>query len=407
LKIVFINPNRHQGAGRPPLGLLSVASTCRAFGHSVRILDADMLNLEARQIRIADEEVVGLTAMTPTIAEAFKIAGVLRGIGYAGRIILGGVHASIFPDAMAHTGLFDTIIAGPGERAIIQYLLDIKTNSVKQTYNMPVDMRDIPLPDYSILPVLSYKPRYPHGLAGPWTCASTSRGCPYHCTFCSKAVFGNKYQAMDTSRVMDVLYKLVKNYGIKDITFYDDEFTLNHDRVLDFCDSLIRRKLDLKWTCEARVNLVDEELISAMQQAGCRLINYGIESGSQSVLDSLRKDITIEQVRTAVALTRRYGIRASGYFMLGCPGETKETVSQTVEFAQSLELDHAQFSVCWPLPGSELYNEYIKTHAAPDWTKVGYLGGCVEVPFATFELPAEWVLKAVETANGIFNWKVK
>lgn len=396
MKITFVNPNRYMGYGRPPLGLLSLATVCRASGFDASILDADLLKLEAEDVaaKVAGSDVIGLTAMTPAIGEAMRIALEVK-LSFPDKfVLLGGVHASVFPDKMVETKLFDVVVAGEGELAIQDVLNDIKTGELKPFYRAR-RLESIPIPDYGLLDVTRYIPRYPHGTRQPWTCVSTSRGCPYRCTFCSKSVFGKKYRAMRPDDVARLLESLCTEYQIKDITFYDDEFTIDRTRVIEICRLI--KDFGLTWTCEARVDLVDGELLESMAGAGCRLIFYGIESGNQHLLDTLKKDITVEQVRITIRLTKMAGIQTAGYFMLGIPGETVDTINRTLQFCKELELDHAQFSICTPLPGSEMYQKC----GMPDTDGI-YLGNGARSLFAQCSLATEDIEQAVEYGNSLF-----
>jgi len=404
MKIAFINPNGHTSQSpRAPLGLLSIATVCKEAGHDVSIIDANGLNLLPTQIieRVKDCTVIGLTAMTPTIAEAMKIADIF----FDKFIILGGVHASVFPEECADTGMFDAVVMGEGEDVILKTLEDIAESAKPRIkcevyIGGSVNLDSIPLPDYSLLDLSLYHARPPHALRQPWTTASTSRGCPYSCSFCYKAVSGHGYHAMQPLQMMELVEKLQSDHNIKDITFYDDLFTMDRVRVKLFCEKLIANRVDLTWTCESRVNLTDAYTLERMSEAGCRLIYYGVESGNQKILDGLCKKQTLDQVRTAIGLTKNAGIQSAGYFMLGCPGETKQTMKETVAFARDIGLDHAQFSVCMPMPGSELYDIYVKSgYPLPGWSNFWYLGKGNSPMFTSRDLSREDIEDAVRDAN--------
>ena len=151
-----------------------------------------------------------------------------------------------------------------------------------------------------------------------------------------------------------------ERFSIRELAFYDDVFTLNKKRAYTIADEILKRGIKICWTCETRVNLVDKEVLHHMKQAGCYTIAYGIESASQEILNTLNKDITLEQVEEAVGITKEVGLQTIGYFMLGSPGETPETIGKTIQFAKKLKLDFAQFAVTTPFPGTELYNLYLK-----------------------------------------------
>ena len=156
--------------------------------------------------------------------------------------------------------------------------------------------------------------------------------------------------------------------------FYDDSFTFNKNRTLELCDEIIKNNLKIIWSCETRVNLVDKELLEKMKKAGCYIISYGVESGDQNILNNLKKDITIEQAKNAFKLTKEAGILTVAYFMIGSPGDTNETIEKTVDFAKELDADFAQFSICTPFPGSELFDNLSKKGIKiEDWDKASYV----------------------------------
>jgi radical SAM superfamily enzyme YgiQ (UPF0313 family) len=160
---------------------------------------------------------------------------------------------------------------------------------------------------------------------------------------------------------------------VKEVLFYDDTFTMNRKRTLALCKSLLDRKIDLPWSCETRVDLVDLELLIEMRKAGCYLISFGVESGNQTILDSLKKGIKLEDAKMAFQLTKKAGIQTVGYFMLGSPGDTPDTIKETIEFAKSVDADFAQFSITTPFPGTELYEAYKSgSGTIDDWDKFIY-----------------------------------
>ena len=401
MNILLINPRNGNANTKPPLGLLSIGTICKQSGHNVLILDAALLGLDAKQVAIHAQhaDIVGITAMTPLVGEALSIAMAIKEFNAGIPIIIGGVHASLFPGEMQKTGLFNSVVAGEGEDIIINLLADIQSpgSKLKPIYKS-TKFAEIPIPDYSLIDIGAYQPRFPHAQRTPWVSVQTSRGCPYNCSFCSN-IFGHKYRSMPPAQVIQMIEGLVNDYGIKDITFYDDEFTLNHNRIMELCSIISDRQFDLTWTCEARVDLVDVELLASMRRAGCRLIYFGIESGNQHILDKLNKCQALEDISRAVRLTHNTGMQAAGYFMLGCPDETRDSMKQTVDFSLELELEHAQFSVCCPLPGSELYKQY---GDGKEWASYQYLADVPKVAYGT-ELDINEIEVAVREANCLFN----
>lgn len=204
-----------------------------------------------------------------------------------------------------------------------------------------------------------------------------------------------------------MIEKLQNDYGIMDIWFCDDIFTLDRKRLWNICNNIINRGIKINWECESHINAADLDILTSMQRAGCHTIWYGIETGSQRILDNIKKGIDLSQVRYAVSLTKKAGLNVAGYFMLGTPGESWDTIEHTIQFAQELGLDHAQFSVFCPMPGSAIYNDYIKNcHIKPDWHDYQYLGDS-QTPVMMLEngLNPKSVLKVVNYANSLFDKK--
>ncbi|MBI4187703.1 MAG: cobalamin B12-binding domain-containing protein [Chloroflexi bacterium] len=376
LKVTLINPPQFTGYPQPPIGLALLAAVLEREGYQVTVLDANALQLRPENLAsyIADTDVIGLTAVTPTIATALSIAHHLKQDNPDRTIILGGVHATLLPEeTLAESTQIDIIVRGEGEETIIELLRALENkqpigNIAGITYRKDgkiistparkalTDIDSLPFLAYHLLPWQRYRPHPPHGRALPFAALVTSRGCPYRCAYCSKPVFGSRFLAQSPERVVAEVSYIKERFGIKEIAFYDDVFTLNKKRTHAIADSLVQKNIKLFWTCEARVNLVDKELLRHIKQAGCYAIAYGIESASPEILKTLHKDITLEQVSEAISNSREAGLQTIGYFMLGSPGETPETIKQTIRFAIKLRLDFAQFSVTTPFPGTELYN---------------------------------------------------
>ena len=375
LKIILVNPSWGTKYPQPPLGLASLAAVLETNGYSVEIIDANALQLSEQDaiMLVKGADVVGITAMTPIINSAIKTA---KGIKHANpntTIILGGPHATIYSkDILKNIPEIDVIVKGEGEDTIVELCWGLENNSLDGIYgityrkgnqvieNPPrpqiTDLDTLPFLAYHLLPIDKYKLHPPHGRKSPLMAMLTSRGCPYNCIFCSKSVFGSTWRGQSPKRTVDEIEHLRDKFHVREIAFYDDSFTLKSKRVFQFTEELKKRDIDIIWTCETRVNLINEEMLKAMKNAGCYMIAYGIESGNQSILSTLRKNITTEQVRFAVETTQKVGIQTVGYFMIGSPGETTASIRQTINFAKSLPLDFAQFSVTIPFPGSDLYD---------------------------------------------------
>ncbi|NQE05798.1 Ribosomal protein S12 methylthiotransferase RimO [ANME-1 cluster archaeon GoMg1] len=377
--MILINPPLDTKYPQPPLGLASLAAVLERNGYNVEILDANALQLSEKDVvkKAWSEDIIGITAMTPTINSAIRIARGIKQNNPESTIIFGGPHATILAeDILNNVPEIDIIVRGEGEETIVELCNALENNNsienicgisyrddnaIKNTPSRPhiMDLDSLPFLAYHLLPLGKYKLHPPHGREYPFMAMLTSRGCPFKCIFCSKSVFGSTYRGQSPERIVDEIVYLKERFGIKEIAFYDDVLTLKQKRVMRLVKEFEERNLDIPWTCEARVNLVTEELLRAMKKAGCYMIAYGIESGNQMILNNLRKNITIEQIKSAIVATYKAGIQSVGYFMFGSPGETPETIRQTIDFARSLELDFAQFSVTIPFPGTDLYDLYL------------------------------------------------
>jgi radical SAM superfamily enzyme YgiQ (UPF0313 family) len=227
--------------------------------------------------------------------------------------------------------------------------------------NMPrpfiQDLNDLPIPMHELLPLEKY--RMPL-IKGPFTFIVTSRGCPAGCTYCIKHVsyqYGTRLRSPEL--LMEELWQLKKR-GMNNIHMYADLFTVSRDQVIELCRMMIEQKINIKWTCNSRVDFVDEEMLNMMGKAGCWLISWGIESGNEQILRHARKGAYPDKAERALRYARAAGIRNWGYFIVGLPGETEETIRQTIDFAKKLPLDIALFHVAAPYPGTPFFFEVVE-----------------------------------------------
>jgi radical SAM superfamily enzyme YgiQ (UPF0313 family) len=219
------------------------------------------------------------------------------------------------------------------------------------------DLNDLPIPRHELLPLQKY--RMPM-IKGPFTFIVTSRGCPAGCTYCIKHVsyqYSTRLRSPDL--IMDEIWQL-KKMGINTIHMYADLFTINRDQVVDLCQRMIAEDIDLRWMCNSRVDFVDEEMLQLMGQAGCWLISWGIESGNEQILKHAHKGANPAKAERALRWAKKAGIKNWGYFIIGLPGETEETIRETIEFSKKLPLDIALFHVAAPYPGTPIFFEVVE-----------------------------------------------
>ena len=328
-----------------PLSLGYLASSLKKHGHSVIIHDDALQPLEYENIRNFD--VVGISTYTTTIDKAHRVAGYCRKQNV--RVILGGPHVSALPEASAQYA--DAIVVGEGEKSILQAL---HQNGIIYS-NLEQNLNEIPKPirpnwrKYTGQPVL--------GNRTPIANINTSRGCPFNCAFCFKGIYGNTIRFRDVDSVIDEWGELISN-GAREITINDDAATTDRNRWQSICQQVIKLKLNrIPWTCSngIRADSVDLNILKLMREAGCYRISIGIESGDNEILEKLNKRETTEQIAGMIKNAKKARMKTMGFFILGFPWDTLDTMKQTIKFSCSIPLDYAQFSVATPYPGTKLY----------------------------------------------------
>lgn len=362
------------GSCLPSLGLAYIASYLEARGHAVEIMDCTAMRYGLADIerlfklRAAPPALLGITATTPLIENALAVAAACKRLFPGTKVVLGGVHPTVLPgEVLAHPAV-DIVARGEGEETMLEIaegrkpgeILGISFKEDGRVVHNPdrpliKDLDTIPPPAYHLLPMDRYYPATGSYRNLPAMSLFATRGCPGRCTFCYRTFYGRlrKRSAANIVAEVELLYR---NYGIREIAFYDDAFTSFKETVFEFCDLLHKRGLKLTWTCFTRVDLIDEELLRAMKKAGCHLILFGVESGDERILKAINKRIDLGRVKEAVAAARRIGIDTRASFMLGNQGETEESVRKTIDFAFELDPDQVHFNIATAYPGTELYN---------------------------------------------------
>ncbi|MBN2400043.1 MAG: cobalamin-dependent protein [Candidatus Aminicenantes bacterium] len=380
LKILLIHPKLEKSyfsdIRLPPLGLAYIAAALREAGFNrVRILDANISRHPNEEIlgALSSEppDVVGLSLTTPLFETGLEISRTIKKRSPETKVIFGGVHPTIFPGDVAGMESVDFVVFGEGERTVVDLARaleqgrspdDVSGVAFKRDGRVIInaprpfikDLDELPLPAYDLLPIRRYS--NPQSAHAPLGMMLTSRGCPFRCIFCdSRIVLGKKYRAYSAPRMIREWRILVGEFGVKEIMFKESDFTLDRERVLEFCELLMREPKRIPWTCNGHIGLMDPVLLREMRRSGCRLIQYGVESGDQNILDTLKKNITIPQVIETFRMTREAGIRAVANIMIGNPGDTRETIARSIALAKDIKADFANFQSCAPFPGTELH----------------------------------------------------
>ncbi|MEM3956366.1 MAG: radical SAM protein [Candidatus Bathyarchaeia archaeon] len=396
--MILINPPSRSaelfdiGIKAPPIGLAYLASMLERSGYEVKIIDAPALDLQVPQVRDIvnreQPEIIGITASTPMIYDAYAVAKAAKEVCPNSTVILGGPHPTFLPiETLQECPAVDIVCIGEGEETIVEVSEAIKKRmdlsnvrgiafrkkdgEIVRTEPRPLikDLDSIPFPAWHLLPMDKYTVL---GKKAMVCHVMSSRGCPFQCIFCSSSrIFGRKYRARSAKNVVDEIEFLVSEYNPKSIEFSDDEFTLNQRRVEEICEEIKKRGIDITWACGSRVDTISRSLLEKMKKAGCSFIYYGIESASQRILNFIKKGITIEQIRRAVMLTKDIGIKIMGSFIVGFPDETREEIKNTLAFPKKLKVDYVQFTIATPYPGTELYEMAEKDGLllTKDWSK--------------------------------------
>ncbi len=374
-----------EGSCLPPLGIAGLAAAVRLKGHPVAVLDCPALGLGEdeglRRVLESRSRYVGFSATTMSIASAASLARRVSGADERRVVLCGGTHMNAAPDRTmrrfpfvdygfvgeAEESLALFLEAAPGRRPgaegvdRVDGLLFRDGDRVLATGLKPglKDMDSLPFPAWDLLPRLPdhYRPAPNSYRRLPCGSIVTSRGCPEKCAFCDTSVAGVRIRGFSPGYMIEMIRELQARYGIREIIFHDDVFTLYRKRCVEFCERVISEGLRFTFSCISRVDRVDPELLRLLAEAGCWQIAYGIESGSERILDFLKKGTTLGQVRQSLSWTRQAGIRTRGYVMLGVPTETAETIEKTIDFIRTIDLDDFHCSYFTPMPGTAMARE--------------------------------------------------
>lgn len=230
------------------------------------------------------------------------------------------------------------------------------------------DLDSLPFPARELYDHESYKRYFRRYHGYTITSMITSRGCPFECDFCSRPIFERTYRTRSPANIVDEMESII-SYGYDRIWIADDIFPINKKLGVKICDEILRRGLDVEWECQCRADLIDKELAAKMKGTGFYRIFFGLESGNDEVLRIMRKRITVEQAKRADYTADYAGIKVRAFFILGYPGETTETMLDTIRFASSLPLDYLSFTVPYPIPGTGLYDKVKDRVVTDDWIK--------------------------------------
>jgi len=377
----FFKPRRDRSVFRfPPLGVSYIAATLQQAGHDVQLMDCTFMDRNDALQKALDTkaEVVGIYCMATLLDECFWFAEQLR--THCRLLIAGGPLPTCDPKPFLEH--FDVVVRGEGEQTMQELLRAHEDASDLNAVAGIVYRKDanliftpersftkeldrIPFPARGLLPNESYirfgKKKYGYSI----TTVMSTRGCPFRCEFCSNVVFGGSYRERSPGNVVDEIEAALA-LGYDRISFADDVFTMKKDRVVRVCQEIRRRGLHFNWECLGRVDALDYPTALEMKEAGCTRIFFGIESGNDQILELMNKKITTDEARRAVDAAHHAGLEVGAFFILCYPGDTNDTVLETLHFTTTLPLDYIGLSMPYPLPGTELYKR-TKDRFTRDW----------------------------------------
>lgn len=395
--ISLISPPRRACEPRLPLSLLTIASWAERKGIKADIIDVkinpyrgmseELKDSVVRQIlarvKAARPSIVGITCLTAEVNDVLNLSYLIKEIDRGIKVMVGGIHATLMPsDFLFTTSPVDIVVIGEGEETVTELVIafsnkrdlsDVKGIAFWEGDKVYRTAPRIPLETLDEIHPLSYEKVDMKYYTTPTiylirnTLISgihifSGRGCPYKCTFCANKNLSSINQAKKPVRfrsiknILDEIEYVTRNFLIDGFYVFDDTFTLSHKRVFEFCDELLKRKLNLIWGAQTRVDLVSWDMLKALKEARCVQLDFGVESGSQKILDGMEKGITIQQARDAFRMCHKTGIRAFACFMFNTLGETEEDVQKTLDLAREIDAHGYNFNLTTPYPGSELYN---------------------------------------------------
>jgi anaerobic magnesium-protoporphyrin IX monomethyl ester cyclase len=377
--VTLVNPPYPKGAPQSifiPLGIAYLAAVLEKEGYSVNIIDCQVLKPTRRELESElikyQPHVVGVTTSTLTYEPAVQIIMIAKEVLPDCVALLGGPHVTVMDkETLDEVPQVDVVVRSEGEQTILELAEAVSNSHMKglneiagitfrkdgqvvHTRDRPFiqNLDQLPFPAYKHFPLNKFRV-----FGKTYLPIITSRGCPFQCAFClASRMCGKKFRARTPKNVVDELEWLRDTHGADAFAFYDDTFTFDETRARKICEELKYRDIDVPWDCRTRVDRISKELLVEMRSANCQLIHFGVESGSQKMLDVMKKGATVEQNEKAITWAKEAGISVAISVVLGYPGETPDMLKQTFDFIGKTEPDYVYVCVAIPYPGTELYN---------------------------------------------------
>ena len=407
----------------PGIGTLTLAAVAREAGHRVHIVDGKRTGTPvedvARTVAALDPDHVGISATTISITNAGSIAALLKERVPRATVTVGGPHVSAVPERTLDLFPgFDYGIVGEGERSYLDLIARLASGAAPQPvaglvhrtasgvrvnprapYLDGDELDRLPPPAWDLLPEfpLRFQPNVFNYRHTPVASIVTSRGCPFSCTFCDRSTSGRRGRFHGVEYVV-ALCRQLADLGVRHILFYDDLFTVSRRRVVELCERFLVEGFRFTWSCNSHPNLLDLDTLRLMRRAGCWQIAYGIESGSQRVLDVVKHEVKLPRMLETLRLTRGAGIRVKGLLMMAHPTESEDSLRETVEFLRHAPLDLMQMTKFTPYPGTPSYAT-VRDHGAfvEDWERMNAMQWVFVPNGLTPEILERWFRRAYRT----------
>ncbi len=428
-----------------PLGVSYIAAFLENNRHEVKILDAvgsgwrnkELVNVSGHQFvkvglppsKIREKisswipDMVGISCLFSSQAHnAHQTAKIVKDLDKNITTLFGGAHPSVTFEKTLQDPNVDFVVTGEGEITILELAKSLNNprkygdvlglafkRGKKVVANPPrpfiKNIDSLPLPARHLLPMEEYfKAAAGHGAAerkSRFTSMITSRGCPRNCVFCSiHTIWGHRWRQRSPEKVLEEIQLLVKEYGVEEIHFEDDNLTLNPKRMEAICDGIIERDLDVSWTTPngVDINTLNKDLLRKMKDSGCYWLCFGLEHGDPYFRNNvIGKTISSDHAKRVIRWSNEFGIWTNGFFIIGLPGETPETVRKTLDFAKEVDLDFASFFIAQPYPGTRLYELAIDTRyitEEPDWSGYKVLSPTMDIKTMSEAEVSDWLRKA-------------
>lgn len=376
MKILLIHPPYMRKPKEIPLGLAHIGSFLRQSGHTIEMLDIDGYGYDREEVESiiskSDCDCFAIGGLSSKYKYIKWLSSLIKFYHPRKTIIAGNMVVTAHPETLLKNSNIDIGVIGEGEmtcRDLLNTLEDSgDLNKVKGicykkdgriVFTPPRErirnLDSLPFPAWDLFPINAYlrNPIYrEHGLKS--LNISTIRGCPFDCSFCSRA-FGRLVTKRSADNIVNEIEELIERFQVRYVAIIDDLFINDLKHVYEFCDKILAKRLNIRWGASARVNIINKSLLKKMKEAGCDLLSFGFESGSQMILDNMNKNVKVEQAEMAIRLTRAAGVRVIGSFMFGMIGETEKTLEQTIRFIQKTDLPNYRFFFTTPYPGTILY----------------------------------------------------